>query len=232
MNRADFPDQLHLGCGGFAPDNWLNTDGSWHVWLAKWPLLKKMALLSGILPPIHLEHPWSPSIVHLDLRHPLPFPDERFTAVYSSHLLEHLHRTEALALLREVRRCCRPGGTVRMAVPDLAHYLAEYRRGLILPEAPGHSPSDTLLYGLHLRPAASPGKRSLLRTLYHTVLDYNSHKWLYDRDGLLALFREAGFAQPEERGVLESRIPAIDQIERVERIGGGDTLIVEAVRQG
>ncbi|MBF0161861.1 MAG: methyltransferase domain-containing protein [Magnetococcales bacterium] len=226
------PSQLHLGCGDFAPDGWLNSDGSWHVKLARWPRIKRLAVWGGLLPRIHLQHPWPAHILSLDVRHPLPFPEHTLTAVYASHVLEHLYRTEALALLRELHRCCRPGAVVRMAVPHLAHYIADYQRGWIDPHAPGHSPADTLLHRLHLRPESPPDHGSLLRTLYHLLLDFNSHKWLYDRDSLLELFQTAGFPHPEERAILDSRIPAIDRIERADRIGGGGTLIVEAVKPG
>ncbi|MBF0295979.1 MAG: methyltransferase domain-containing protein [Magnetococcales bacterium] len=227
MNNTHPGERLHLGCGGFAPPGWINTDGSWHVWLARWPLVKRLALAIGLLPAMHRDHPWPDSILRLDLRRRLPFPAERLSAVYSSHVLEHLHRAEALALLGEIRRCLRPGGVARMAVPDLAFHLEEYRQGRILPEAPGATPADTLMHRLYLRPPAPPGG-SWPRRLYHAVLDFNSHKWLYDQESLCALFREAGFASPEACPLLTSRIPGIEHIERPERIGGGGTLIVEA----
>ncbi|MBF0399295.1 MAG: methyltransferase domain-containing protein [Magnetococcales bacterium] len=231
MNRPPLPEQLHLGCGRFAPDGWLNTDGSWHVWLARWPLMRRVATWTRMLPQEHSAQPWPDSIMHLDLRRPLPFPDDSFTAVYASHLLEHLYRSEALALLQELWRCCRPGGIVRMAVPDLAYYVACYQRGVVSPRAAGHSPADTLMHRLLLQPATPLTSRFWPRKLYHLLLDYNSHKWCYDRDSLLALFREAGFAQPEERAVLDSRIPAIDRIEMAKQIGGGGTVIVEAEKR-
>ena len=224
-------DKLHLGCGGLAPPGWINTDGSWHVWLAKRPLLKKLALLLGLLPRIHGDHPWPASILQLNLRKPLPFPDNTLSAVYASHVLEHLYRDEALALLKETHRCCRTGGVVRMAVPDLARYITDYQQGMTLPEAPGHTPGDTLLYRFHLRTSQAPGHTSLVQTLYHTLLDFNSHKWLYDQHSLIALFREAGFLNPKKRAVLESHIQEIDGIERPDHIVGGNTVIIEARKE-
>lgn len=230
MTVNDTPTRLHLGCADFAPAGWLNCDGSWHVWLARWPLLKRLAVRSGVLPRIHLEHPWPKGIVHLDLRGGLPFAAGRFSAVYASHVLEHLYRDEALALLREAHRCCRPGGVVRMAVPDLRHHATAYLDGTVSPGAPAATAADTLLQQLHLHPASAPRHGSRLRTLYHALFDFNSHKWLYDAVSLAALFREAGFARPRERGILESAIAGIEAVERPERIGGGGTVIVEAVK--
>jgi len=220
--------KLHLGCGGFAAKTWLNTDGSWHVLLADKPRLKKLAAISRLLPGIHTAHPWAPEIIRLDLRRDLPFPDNSFVAVYSSHVLEHLQRDQALALLRSIYGCCRPGGVVRMAVPDLAKYVTDYQMGIISPKAPGQSAADTLLHRLFLRPPLA--QTSLIPKLYHTLLDFNSHKWLYDRDSLLGLFNEAGFPQARECNILKGQMTGLAQIERPERLGGGSTLIIEATK--
>ncbi|MBF0183228.1 MAG: methyltransferase domain-containing protein [Magnetococcales bacterium] len=231
MKHNSLPDRLHLGCGDFAPDGWLNSDGSWHIRLARWPSVRRLAIAIGLLPRFHADHAWPTSIMHLDLRHPLPFADNQFTAIYASHVLEHLQRPQALALLRQARRCCREGGVVRMAVPNLAFQIAEYLQGRILPEAPGNTAADTLFYRLHLRPVpTAAGRFQGLRRLYHHLYDFNSHKWGYDAASLLALFREAGFANPRERQILDSDIDDIARIERAERINDGGTLIVEAVK--
>ncbi|MBF0096468.1 MAG: class I SAM-dependent methyltransferase [Magnetococcales bacterium] len=225
------PEQLHLGCGGFAPAGWLNSDGSWHVWLARWPRLRRLAIACALLPRFHADHPWPESIHHLDLRRRLPFADQQFRAIYASHVLEHLDRAAALALLRECARCCRPGGVVRMAVPNLAVQIQDYLQGHILPQAPGHSAADTLLHRLHFRPPLTQsGRFQSLRRLYHHLYDFNSHKWGYDRTSLLALFQEAGLANANACQVLESAIADIHTIERAERIGDGATLIIEAIK--
>lgn len=55
----------------------------------------------------------------VDLRRPLPFDDCVYDAIYSAHTLEHLPRNEAPAVLAEFRRILKPGGILRIVVPDL-----------------------------------------------------------------------------------------------------------------
>jgi len=82
---------VNLGCGNrFHPD-WINID---------------IASSSA-----HV-------IVH-DLGRGIPLPDASCEVVYLSHVLEHFRRANALALVRECYRVMRPGGILRVAVPDL-----------------------------------------------------------------------------------------------------------------
>jgi predicted SAM-dependent methyltransferase len=46
------------------------------------------------------------------------FADESFDFIYSEHFLEHLFFDEAVALLQECDRLLKPGGVVRVCVPD------------------------------------------------------------------------------------------------------------------
>jgi SAM-dependent methyltransferase len=69
---------------------------------------------------INLDHrPTAPEIRPFDIRKPLPFGEGVADAVYASHVLEHLERDEARRLLRNCRRILRPGGLLRVVVPDL-----------------------------------------------------------------------------------------------------------------
>ena len=61
-----------------------------------------------------------------DLRKPLPFTDCVFDAAYSSHVLEHLTPEEGGRLLGEAHRVLRPGGVVRIVVPDLERLCSDY----------------------------------------------------------------------------------------------------------
>ncbi len=88
---------------------------------------------------VNLDHrPASPEIRRFDLRQPLPFADAAVDAVYASHVLEHLDRSEGKKLLAECRRILKPGGIVRIVVPDLEELCRFYLRQLSLAvERPG-----------------------------------------------------------------------------------------------
>jgi predicted SAM-dependent methyltransferase len=68
-----------------------------------------------------------PDVLKHDIREKLPFPESSFDAVYHSHVLEHLDPEEGEDLIRECHRVLRPGGVLRVVVPDLEaiarHYL-------------------------------------------------------------------------------------------------------------
>lgn len=70
--------------------------------------------------------PAAPGILAIDLRRPLPFGDAAFDAAYCSHVLEHLTPLAAHALVAELRRVVRPGGVVRVVVPDLEGIARAY----------------------------------------------------------------------------------------------------------
>lgn len=65
-------------------------------------------------------------VVFHDLLQPLPYPDNTFDAVYSSHVLEHLTPTDGERLVQQAFRVLKPGGIIRIAVPDLEAICREY----------------------------------------------------------------------------------------------------------
>lgn len=68
-----------------------------------------------------------PADVQLDLRYGIPVPDSSVALIYSEHLIEHLPLEASLALFRECRRVLAPGGRMRIATPDLAELVRDYR---------------------------------------------------------------------------------------------------------
>lgn len=81
---------LNLGCGGVWFSEWNNCD---------------------FFPRRH--------IISVDLKKPLPWPDNSFDAVYNSHVLEHFTLEGSKQLLHEMHRVLKPGGVCRVVVPDL-----------------------------------------------------------------------------------------------------------------
>ena len=76
----------------------------------------------------------SPYVQAYDLRQGIPFPDDAFDVVYHSHLLEHFPKQKALSFTQECHRVLRPGGIIRVAVPDLERiaqmYLQAFEKAL------------------------------------------------------------------------------------------------------
>jgi hypothetical protein len=119
-----------------------------------------------------------------------------------------------------------------VVVPDLAAIVRGYldhRPGPIdSEEEPG---SDLLMKRLSLRPSDAPRRRGLL-AWYRRRTDLDSHKWMYDAEGLAYLFRQAGFSDARPLGHLDSAIPrsALAVVEYAERVENGAGICVEARR--
>jgi predicted SAM-dependent methyltransferase len=226
------PPRLHLGCGLITPDDWINLDGSWNARLAQHRTLQRLVRASGLLPQRSYEVSWSKNLVCHDVRKPLPFPSNDFTAVYASHLLEHLYRDEAERLLLECRRVLRPAGILRMVVPDLQSIVMKYAESAKEFEAESRPmddrPADVVNERLLLRDRCSP-TGSLQYRIYSQVLDFHSHKWMYDAQSLVGSFLDAGFVEVSERGFRESRIDGIGDVEMAGRVLNGAGICVEGV---
>jgi predicted SAM-dependent methyltransferase len=90
------PLRLHLGCGTVRLTGWVNID------------------ISG-----------TPDLL-LDLRYGLPFPDGSVETIHSEHVMEHLRLADGQLLLDEAHRVLRPGGVMRLGMPDLERIVARY----------------------------------------------------------------------------------------------------------
>ena len=56
----------------------------------------------------------------------LPYDENTFELVYSSHFIEHIPRKEILNFLLECRRVLKPGGLIRLVLPDFEKIVREY----------------------------------------------------------------------------------------------------------
>jgi len=96
--------KLHLGCGSKYIPGFEHIDSTHHR---------------------HLSH--CADVSHLPM-----YGDGTVDLIYASHVLEHFGRQEYPAVLREWHRLLRPGGVLRLAVPDFAAVAAlYYEQGLV-----------------------------------------------------------------------------------------------------
>lgn len=94
--------KLNLGCGSRFNTGWINID-----FYSSDPSVRAYNLLQGI-----------------------PLPDNHVDLVYHSHLLEHFPRDRAGHFLAECMRVLKPGGIIRVAVPDLEQIVRAYLESL------------------------------------------------------------------------------------------------------
>jgi len=231
--RFKDPIRLNLGCGLQAPPGWINVDGSWNARLAKYPLLRRMLSKFRLLPTDKVEILWSPSILIRDIRKPLPFSDGSVTAVYVSHVLEHLYREEGQRLIAESFRLLVPEGVLRIVVPDLRAIVEEYLgNGVSRGQKSGSEPlrpADQMNQRLLMRWPTPPSSHLLYR-IYNSWQDFHSHKWMYDADSLIFLLRGSGFVRIEQKECHNSRIAGIQEVEDPSRILDGAGICVEGVK--
>ncbi len=210
---------VNVGSGPASPAGWINIDGSAQAWFAAHPALSRLATrLTGR----QVGH-WPSGVVYRDVRTGLGFPPASVAAVFSSHFVEHLYRDEAVVFLRDTHRALAPGGACRIVVPDVAAIVDWYLECRSQPPAGKAEASSDVLMGLLGVHAPRRASGNGLLALYRRRTDFDSHKWMYDADGLGALFREAGFADPAPRKHLDSAIPrdALVEVERADRIDNG-----------
>jgi predicted SAM-dependent methyltransferase len=217
---------INAGSGPADPRPWINIDGSWQARLAghKW-LARAGSRFLGI----EIGH-WPRGVKYCDVRRGLGYPDGSLAVVYASHMLEHLYRDEALRFLEDAHRALMPEGVCRIVVPDVEQivhwYLAHQRESV----ETRREPSSDMLMGLLLLRSKSVGRGSTTLRLARRLSDLHEHKWMYDREGLIALFREAGFRCPASCAFLDSAIPraALEQVEQRDRVENGAGVCVES----
>jgi predicted SAM-dependent methyltransferase len=131
----------------------------------------------------------------------LPFADNSGDFIYSSHLHEHLFRSDGQQLLREAFRVLRPGGILRICVPDLAHAIELFRTG---------QTERALAYFFYDRGPS----------------EYTRHRYMYDFTVLRSDLLSAGFADVEQMQFRKGRVPDLELLDNRE----AETLYVEAMK--
>jgi predicted SAM-dependent methyltransferase len=171
--------RLHLGSAWQPKEGWFNVDLAGH--------------------PVDLA--WN-------LAHGLPFPDGSAAAIFHEHLLEHLPLEAAAKLIEESYRVLRPGGVMRIAVPDAGRYLLSYASG-----------------GEGLIDEYRPGRPTNLLAAQE-IFYLHGHRSAWDLETLELFVRAAGFEQCDGRAFGDSRIePCPDSPHREE-----ESIYLEAVK--
>lgn len=193
--------KLHLGCGPAHLPGWINID-------------------------VH------PAPFALNVHWGLPFDDGSADFVFVSHMLEHLFFPhDVLALLRELHRVLRPGGRLRIVVPDIERCIEAYTQNdrqffdSRRETWTGWPENATRLADFLAYAGAGPDPGYL----------FEAHKYGYDAETLSRVLAEAGFNAPQVSQFMGSEWPElrVDEVSPVAAARYGDrhySLFMEAQR--
>ena len=167
---------VNIGCGPFGKDGWINLD---------------------LFP--------APGVTaRVDARWGLPLADASTKGIHVEHYFEHLEpNLERPRFLAECLRCLRPGGILRIVVPDMRKYIEAYI-------APGWEVLNTVGCGGE-RPQDTFGTK--IEALNHVFVQDGEHYGGFDSEYLRRTLQKAGFDDIEEVGWRAGRFPggAIDR---------------------
>ena len=175
--------KLHFGSGPRILPGWVNIDG----WF---------------FPGIDLA---------ADLRQRLPFANATCELIFTEHVFEHIDTEFRLAVLHEFFRVLRPGGTLRIVVPDCEQFVQAYTR------------RDMAWFETVLGVSASAAEG------LNKVFTMHTHRFIDDWESLSATLRGVGFSAVERSSLNASAIPEL-RIDTEEPSRALCSLYVEAWR--
>ncbi|MCL5784308.1 MAG: methyltransferase domain-containing protein [Patescibacteria group bacterium] len=245
MNIVESPIRINLGCGTNAPERWENFDSSLGLFLARHGLQKlfgRLHLITGEQANVQ----WPHNVRRRNVTKGLPYADGSVDAAHSSHMLEHLYLPQAAQLLGEVRRVLRPGGVLRLAVPDLRSeaetYLKseepdvadEFLRGLGMKGTLLEVPDLCSAVQKYLSSAKSDAADEFLRGIgvkgpprglkgLVPELRGSKHRWMYDESSLAAMCMSSGFEEVKRYNFREGKCPDLEFLDN-----RPDSLFIEA----
>ena len=211
---------LNLACGTKMHWEWNNVDFSPYAYLRHHKKAADLARKVGLITPLRQERleQVDPDIVYWDLRKGIPFEPGSFDAVYHSHFLEHLDRDVGPIVLQQCYHALKPGGVLRVVVPDLQYLTRQYlaaveERKQSRPQATEkHSRAVDDLIDQMVRSDFSGKAANPLAARIEKFVRGNAaaagetHRWMYDEYSLRDLLEKIGFRDVRVETCLTSRI--------------------------
>ena len=131
-------------------------------------------------------------------------------------MIEHLDKEEAICFLREAYRVLKPGGIIRVVVPDISKIIGRYNE---------KADADKFVEDTHM---SSPRPKGISQRIKFLIVGTRHHQWMYDGQSLCTLLNLTGFCMPTIMKAGETLIKDHEPLNLYER--KSESLYVEAVK--
>lgn len=199
---------LNLGCGTRMHHSWNNLDFSPYAYFARHKTLATLLCKLKIISKSRWKNilRTDPEIISWNLFKGIPFDNEIFDVVYTSHILEHFDKDMGSYLLKESYRVLKYGGIARIVIPDLYDIIQRYINAVQRLDAGNEAAFNDYeealedLFGQMVRkePVGSSKQPKLIKFAEHVLRGGITkrgelHKWMYDQYSLTRLLKKAGY---------------------------------------
>jgi predicted SAM-dependent methyltransferase len=184
--------KINIGSELTVAEGWINIDSGFYALISGFPdFIKKLAYQST---DAHLRFEEEEFIsilknhtfVFHNAENGLPFPSNSVQYIYSSHFLEHLYKDDAKKLLREAYRVLKPGGKIRLCIPDLHYAFSLYQKG---------------------------NREQALAFFFDGVGYTYAHRYMYDFESLRSILYEVGFDRVSRFSYKIGEVPDIEKLD-------------------
>ncbi len=210
--------RVNLGCGKTPTLGWINLDNSPAIKIANSPLIFRICKILGLLNAEQIQNiEWNKknNIIFGDASKRFPLDGNSIEIIYTSHMLEHLSQGSVENVLKEARRVLKPGGIIRIAVPDLKIIMEEYFQS---------EDANFCMERLMVQP---PPINTLRQKLKLLLVGYRHHQWMYDGNSISKMLVMHGFKDVEIMEAGHSKISNPGILDLRER--EGESVYVEGV---
>lgn len=178
---------LNVGCGTDYKEGWINIDNN-------------------------SDHNIEKLDLNWDLRNPLPFADNSVDYIFNEHFFEHLSVEESRVAMADFMRTLKPGGVMRIAMPDMEDVVALYldKKWKKRPVIKNHGLSFV------------ETRAEMVNMSFH----WWGHKWLYDWEELVRRANEVGYKNIRRCTLRASKHSELKNLETRE----GSILIAEITK--
>lgn len=173
---------LNIGCGFTHGPSWSSFDSSPTLIISKIPILGNAVLK------IFGKSNWPSEVKIGNALSSTLVPPNSCDLIFFSHALEHLSYSEASIALSNIFVFLKPGGTLRIIVPDLESGINKY---LSQRETNDPNAANDLIQALGIGMYSS---RITLLSRLHEAFANSRHQWMYDSRSLELLLLDVGFS--------------------------------------